>query len=566
MYSTDERQIGEDKSANGGFLKARAGKVASAITYRDTFDAFEGKLANRNLIFSYIPVRDGAETTIEAVFEVYSDVTELLMTQSRAQWQVAGVVLALLASLYLFLYIVVRKADRVIARQEKERALNEEEIRHQAHHDALTGLANRTYFVDRLNESLMHTTRYGHSGALLFIDLDRFKIVNDSLGHNAGDMLLKVVAERIRACLRDSDLLFRMGGDEFTIIVPEIAVPEDSAHLARRIIASVSAPVSLYEHEVTVGATIGIAVYPGDGGDAEMLVKNADAAMYSAKQICRGTHAFYRKAMNERSLQRLGLAADLQRAFRENEFVLYYQPRLATATRRVVALEALLRWSSPTRGVVLPSEFIGLLEESGLMLMVGEWVLRSACIQQRRWIDEGLPSMRVSVNVSARQFQAPGFEVTVARVLADTGVAPAAVELELTESLLITQPEQARATLEALKSLGVRTSIDDFGTGYSSLSYLRYFAVDCLKIDRSFVRDVATGARDGAIATAIVRLAQALGIDVVAEGVETDTQAAFFTELQCDELQGFLFCKPRPAELLTDYLLAGTREVLTSHE
>ena len=554
VFSTDERQIGEDKSSNDGFRGALAGKVTSAITYRDKFDAFEGVLNKANLIYSYIPVRAAPQLAPEGVFEVYSDVTSLLDRQRQAQWQVAGVVLGLLAALYFFLHMVVRKADAVIVGQEKERSKREAEIRHQAHHDALTGLANRTYFGERLGESLSHAKRYGHSGALMFIDLDRFKIVNDSLGHNAGDMLLKIVAERIRSCLRNTDLLFRMGGDEFTVILPELTTPQDAAHLARRIIAAVSAPAALYEHEVIVGATIGIAVYPGDGDDADLLVKNADAAMYNAKNACRGTHAFYRATMNEHALQRLSLEADLHKAFRDGEFALYYQPRLDAGTRKVVAAEALLRWNSPTRGLVLPTEFIGVLEDTGMMQLVGEWVLRTACTQQRRWASEGLATLRISVNVSARQFQNPNFATTVARVLKDTGASPGCIELELTESLLVTHPQQALASLQALKALGVRTSIDDFGIGYSALSYLRHFSIDCLKIDRSLVSEISTNPRDRAVATAIVRLAEALGISVVAEGVETAAQAAFFTEVKCDELQGFLFCKPQPAEQMKAYL------------
>jgi diguanylate cyclase (GGDEF)-like protein len=560
VFSTDERQIGEDKSSNEGFRGALAGAVVSAITYRDKFDAFEGVLNKANLIYSYIPVRAAPQLEPEGVFEVYSDVTALLERQRQAQWQVAGVVLGLLAALYLFLYMVVRKADAVIVGQEKERAKREAEIRHQAHHDTLTGLANRTYFTERLEESLSHAKRYGHTGALMFIDLDRFKIVNDSLGHNAGDMLLRVVAERIRGCLRNTDLLFRIGGDEFTVILPELAAPQDAAHLARRIIAAVSAPAALYEHEVKVGATIGIAVYPGDGDDADLLVKNADAAMYNAKQAGRGTHAFYRAAMNEHALARLGLEADLHKAFRDGEFALYYQPRLDAATRKVVAVEALLRWNSPTRGLVGPNDFISVLEEAGMMQIVGEWVLRTACTQQHRWVTEGLAPLRISVNVSARQFQNPNFALTVGRVLKDTGASPGCIELELTESLLVTQPQQALASLKALKALGVRTSIDDFGIGYSSLSYLRHFAVDCLKIDRSFVREVSTNPRDRAVATAIIRLAEALGISVVAEGVETTAQAAFFTDVKCDELQGFLFCKPQPAEQMKAFLSAASAQ------
>jgi len=444
----------------------------------------------------------------------------------------------------------VRKADRVIARQERERAAKEEQIRHQAYHDALTGLPNRAYFTERLHEAVSLASRHGHMCALMFIDLDRFKVVNDSLGHDAGDQLLTVVSSRIRASLRASDILFRVGGDEFTVILPEVTAPEDAAIVARRITESVASMIPIREHELTIGATIGIAVHPSDGDDAETLLKNADAAMYSAKSGGRGGHAFYRAAMNQRALQRLDLETALQRAVREGEFVLHYQPRLSAATRDVVALEALLRWNSPDRGLVLPGEFIPVLEEMGLMVIVGEWVLRSACKQMRRWTDEGLPPLRVSVNVSATQFQSASFVAMVERVLRETGVAPRLIELELTESMLIRNADQARATIGALKALGTRLSIDDFGAGYSSLNYLRRLSVDDLKIDRGFVSDIAASARDRAIATAIVELATALDIAVVAGGIETEVQAAFFSSIRCSELQGFLFYKPLPADAL----------------
>jgi diguanylate cyclase (GGDEF)-like protein len=558
VFSTEEKQIGEDKSSNAGFRQARAGAVNSQITFREKFDAFEGVLNNRNLIASYVPVRATADAPIEGVFEVYSDVTELLQAQTRAQWQVAGMVLALLATLYLFLLFVVRKADRIIARQEQERAVKEEQVRHQAYHDALTGLPNRAYFSERLGETITLAQRTEQTCALMFVDLDRFKIVNDSLGHEAGDSLLKVVAERIHACLRGSDLLFRMGGDEFTIILPQIASPEDVAFVARRVQEAVAAPVSVHEHELAVGATIGIAVYPGDGDSAEALLKNADAAMYSAKENGRGRHAFYRTAMNQRASQRLGLEVALKKGFRDGEFTLYYQPRVDAADRRIVALEALLRWVSPTRGVVPPGEFIGVLEDTGMMTMVGEWVLRSACTQICRWRDEGRAPLRVSVNVSSVQFQNSAFVPMVQRVLRETGAPPELIELELTESLLMANVEQARNTIDALKALGLQISIDDFGTGYSSLNYLRQFAVDYLKIDRSFAIDIAGNPRDRAVVVAIIELAKALDITVVAGGVETEAQAAFFSDAHCSELQGFLFCRPLPVEQLARRLAAAS--------
>ena len=297
VFSTDERQIGEDKSTNHGFREARAGRVVGDITYRDRFDAFDGVISDRNLIFTYIPVhghgRNGGAGAVEGVFEVYSDVTQLIARMQRAQWQVAPLVLGTLAALYLFLYFVVRKADRIIARQERERAEKEAQIQHQAYHDALTGLPNRAYFAERLAEALAAARRHRSGGAVMFIDLDRFKSVNDSLGHQAGDQMLKLASARIRDCLRSSDLLFRMGGDEFMVLMPEIAVPENAGQVAQRIIAAVSAPASAQKQDLVVGATIGIALFPEHGDSADALVRNADAAMYRAKQAGGGTHAFY---------------------------------------------------------------------------------------------------------------------------------------------------------------------------------------------------------------------------------------------------------------------------------
>ena len=566
VFSTDEKQIGENKSGNAGILQAKAGTVNSQITFREKFDAFEGVLNNRNLIASYVPARATADAPIEGVFEVYSDVTELLRAQTRAQWQVAGIVLALLATLYLFLLLVVRKADGIMARQEQERAAKEDQVRHQAYHDALTGLPNRAYFSERLAETIALAQRSHQTCALMFVDLDRFKIVNDSLGHEAGDSLLKVVSERIHGCLRESDLLFRMGGDEFTIILPQITTPEDAAFVAQRVQEAVAAPVSVHEHELAIGATIGIAVYPGDGDSAEALLKNADAAMYSAKEGGRGRHAFYRTAMNQRASQRLSLEVALRKGFRDGEFALYYQPRVDAANRRVVALEALLRWVSPSRGVVPPGEFISVLEDTGMMNIVGEWVLRGACTQVCHWRAEGKVPLRVSVNVSSVQFQNIAFVPMVQRVLRETGAPPALIELELTESLLMANVEQARATIGALKALGLQISIDDFGTGYSSLNYLRQFAVDYLKIDRSFVVDTDSNPRDRAVVVAIIELARALNIAVVAEGVETEQQARFFSEARCDELQGFLFCRPLPVDRLEFHMATASGAGRENHQ
>lgn len=559
VFSTDESQIGEDKSTNQGFQDALVGKISNHISYREKFDAFEGVLNKRNLIASYIPIQPASDAPVEGVFEVYSDVTELLQQQSRAQWQVAGIVLTLLGTLYLFLFFVVRKADRIIARQEAERAEQEENVRHQAYHDALTGLPNRAYFSERLDESITLASRHENACALMFIDLDRFKIVNDSLGHHSGDLLLQEVSGRIESCLHPGDLLFRIGGDEFTIILPHVEAPEDAAFMARRILEKVAVPIRIHDHEVVPGATIGIAVFPGDGDKAEVLLKNADAAMYSAKQLSRGTHAFYRADMNLRAHQRLDLETALRKGFCDGEFAIYYQPRLDAMTREVVALEALLRWDSPSRGLVLPQEFIGVLEDTGMINIVGEWALRSVCTQVADWQLEGRPPLRVSANVSSIQFQNPMFVEMVERVIRESGAPASLIELELTESNLISNKNQARKKIDSLKRLGISITIDDFGTGYSPLNYLRQFEVDYLKIDRSFVTEIATDPRTRAVAVAIIDLAKALDIAVVAEGIETTAQAKFFTQAQCSELQGFLFSEPLPIDKLQQLLRSGAQ-------
>jgi diguanylate cyclase (GGDEF)-like protein len=560
VFSTEDRQIGEIKRDNLGFTQAMAGLPVGAITHRDKFDAFEGVISNRDLIASYVPIQVSTGAPVEGVFEVYSDVTALLEKQRSAQWQVAALVLVLLSALYLFLLGVVRKADRVILSQESERAEREALVVHQAHHDALTGLPNRAYFAERLTEAISRSGRYGHACALMYIDLDRFKFVNDSLGHQAGDELLRVVAERIAGCLRDSDLLFRMGGDEFTVILSRISESEDAASIARRITAAVAEPLMLREHEINIGATAGIAVYPADGTSADALVKNADAAMYSAKKAGRGRHAFYSSDMNERAMRRLELETALKQGFRDGEFKLYYQPRLSALDRRIVAFEALLRWAPPGRPVVLPDEFVPVLEDIGMMPIVGEWMLRSACAQSVQWRIEGQPPRRVSVNVSPAQFQRANFVGLVERVLRETGADPSQIELELTESTLIADVAQTVRSIAALKTLGLNISIDDFGTGLSSLNYLRHLEVDFIKIDRSFVSEITANPRDRALAGSIIQLAKALGIAVVAEGVESEAQASFFKGADCAELQGILFCQAVPAGQLRPVLAARDAE------
>lgn len=557
LFSTDEKQIGERKPGNPGLVSALAGKPRSQLSFRDRFDAFEGEIKDRNLIASYVPARAREDGPVEGVVEVYSDVTSLFAQQARARWIIAASFFGLLLLLYLFLAAVVRKADRIIEAQAIDRAERERQALHQALHDPLTRLPNRTAFGQRLTELVVGGRGAGAGLALLFVDLDRFKLVNDSLGHHAGDALLTDVATRIRSCLGQEDLLFRMGGDEFTVLLPGALARDRSPVLAGRIVEAIGRPFNCQGQELSVGASIGIAVFPDDGDTPETLLRNADAAMYGAKAGGRGAFAFYRADLTRDAAARLELEAALKKAMRQGEFVLHYQPRLDAVSRQVIAVEALLRWNSPNRGLVLPDEFIPLLEECGLMPAVGDWVMRNACQQLQLWRKsdpKGLGSLRVSVNISGSQLRHEQLVDTVTRVLHETGVPPQLIEMELTESVLIADLDRARETVEGLRRLGVGISIDDFGVGYASLNYLRHFPVDYLKMDRSLVSGVETGPRDRAIASAILTLGRALGIPVVAEGVETDDQANFFTREQCQELQGFLFCRPLAPALLADFL------------
>jgi diguanylate cyclase (GGDEF)-like protein len=428
-----------------------------------------------------------------------------------------------------------------------------------AQFDSLTGLPNRHLFQDRLAQSVALARRGGATMAMLFIDLDRFKLVNDTMGHAAGDRLLKEAAVRLSRSVRASDTVARLGGDEFAATLLDLSRPGDAAVVAQKIIDALAEPFMLDGHDAYVSGSVGIALFPGDSEDAAGLVMNADAAMYRAKERGRNNYQFYTRALNERAMQRLALESSLRKALDRQEFLLHYQPRLSLKTGRICGMEALLRWNHPERGVVAPAEFIPVLEETGLIVPVGEWVLRSACRQVRLWADEGLPVTSMAVNLSARQFQAPDLERSLMEILSGAGIDARVMELEITESLLIDDPDRAARTLRSLAACGLKISVDDFGTGYSSLAYLKRFPLDALKIDRSFVRDIARDADDAAITVAIIDLAHALGMEVVAEGVETRGQLDFLARHGCDEIQGFFFSPPIDAAQCARLLREGTQ-------
>ncbi len=429
----------------------------------------------------------------------------------------------------------------------------EEQLRHQAQHDKLTGLPNRVLFHDRLTQAIRLARRSKDPVAVMMLDLDKFKEVNDSLGHAAGDQLLQQVTRRLQQCIRDHDTLARLGGDEFAIVLAPTRqdTPFAPQAVAKRILEQLTQPFWLNEQQVRISVSIGIARSPEDGQSSETLLLNADAAMYQAKTEGRNGYRCYQPHLNQEALARLTLENDLAQALELNQFSLHYQPLVQAANGRCVAVEALLRWQHPVRGPIPPAEFIPLAERSGLIVPLGEWVLRTACSQLKRWQQQGLPLLRIAVNLSERQLHQPDLTERIARILQDTQLPAGSLELELTESMLIQNSEAMLTLLNSLRQLGVQLAIDDFGTGYSSLSYLQQFPVSRLKLDRSFVQDIP---RDTVLSQAIIELAHRLHMKVVAEGVENEAQRAFLAAHDCDELQGFLFSRAVPAEELTQLL------------
>lgn len=441
---------------------------------------------------------------------------------------------------YIGIFIDISK------QKEAERLLD-----YQAHHDALTGLPNRVLFNDRLLMGIAKAKRNDQSLAVMFIDIDHFKYINDTFGHNEGDNLLQAVAKRLKACLRAEDTLSRMGGDEFTILLQDLT-GEGTELVARKILDAMKLPFNIGEHKLYVTASIGISVYPKDGDKPMELLKNSDTAMYRAKEDGRNNLRFFRSSMQEFSVRRIQMEEDLRHALKRQEFKVYYQPQVDLVDGRISGVEALLRWERPGVGLIPPGQFISMAEETGLILPMGEWVLRVACKQCKTWHDKGWRGLRVAVNLSARQFQQTDFVDVVAGILSETGLDPECLELELTESIAMQNAAETVVVLHGLKRIGVQISIDDFGTGYSSLGYLKRFPIDRLKVDQSFVAGIVEDPNDAAIIIAVITLAHNLGLKVIAEGVETGEQLDFLKMHFCNEVQGYLLGRPMPAEELVE--------------
>lgn len=421
---------------------------------------------------------------------------------------------------------------------------------HLAHHDTLTGLPNRTLFYDRLEHAIARAKRTNTKLALLFLDLDYFKEINDSLGHHIGDKVLKIVAQRLQNELRISDTIARLGGDEFTILLEDVKQSTQVVDIALKLLLSLKASVHVEEHEIFLTVSIGISTFPEDGESVQTLVQNADAAMYGAKQDGRNTYRYYAKTMTQEALQRLTLETSMRHALENGEFLLYYQPQIDTQSQKLVGMEALIRWYHPEQGLISPSLFIPLAEMTQFIIPLGEWIFKTACKQARSWHDAGFDPGRISVNFSANQLRHQSVIPMITQTLEESGCRPEWVELEITESYTMQNPEQSVLLLEQIKAIGMTLAIDDFGTGYSSLSYLKRLPIDKLKIDRSFIKDIPECKEDETITKTIISMAKSLELSLIAEGVETDEQQSFLQQSGCHVMQGFLYCKPMPAEMV----------------
>ena len=582
IFSTDPSQFGESQLGNPGFKSALAGEVRSDLSHRDSMATFDGVRPNIDLLASHVPISSEGRA-VEGVFELFQDVTPFMTSYRRTLWIVTAVVTGVFALLYLMQLMVVRRAQRILSEQAKrieaarssleiqvdarteelrgsnrqlrreinERREAESQLNYLAYHDPLTGLANRRYFIERLEASLVDAARKNNRLAVLFIDLDQFKQVNDSLGHGVGDELLISVAAGLCEHVGLIDMLARLGGDEFICVMEPVRTDEEAAILAREVIATFDAPFRLGEHELFLSASVGISIFPNDGNSVSDLLRNADSAMYRAKAMGRGHYHFYTPEMTRDAQERIQIETLLRRAVGNGELSVHLQPQVETKSGRLVGAEALIRWDSPELGSVAPGRFIPLAEDSGIIVGLGTWVLRETCLQVMRWKASGFELPQVSVNLSVKQLERPEFIDTLQRILGETGLEPSHLKLEITESVVMAVKD-AYGLLDRLRKIGVSLALDDFGTGYSSLSYLKMLPVQQLKIDRTFVFGIGVSSEDEAIIRSVMALARSLDFEVVAEGVETAEQAAFLSDLGCHQLQGFLHGRAlAPAEFRT---------------
>ena len=578
VFATDPEQVGETRLDEQSLRTALAGAVSSDLIRHDSVGTSSARRASRSdLLATWLPLGPAGQAA-EGVLEVRQDVTGFLASFRRSQWVVTGVMIGVFGFLFLMQLLVVRRAQRIMGEQSRsievsrntlevqvdartqelrranrllegeiaERRQAESKLNYLAYHDPLTGLANRRYFIERLEKSLIDAARRNHRVAVLFIDLDQFKQVNDSLGHVIGDELLVAVATGLSEHVRLIDMIARLGGDEFICVMEAVRTDDEVATLAREVIAAFDSPFRIGGHDLYLSASIGISVFPTDGDSVGDLLRNADTAMYRAKAMGRGNYHFYTPEMTREAQERIRIESLLRRALDNNELSVHLQPQVDGRDGHLVGAEALLRWNSPELGEVPPMRFIPLAEDSGMIIPLGDWVLREACRQVMAWEEGGFVLPQVSVNLSVKQLERPEFIDNLQAILGETGLAPSRLKLEITESVVMTV-DNAFVLLDRLRRLGIGLALDDFGTGYSSLSYLKMLPVQQLKIDRSFVVGIGRNSEDEAIIHSVMALANSLEFDVVAEGVETEEQARFLTGAGCHQLQGYLHGRAVPA-------------------
>jgi diguanylate cyclase (GGDEF)-like protein len=550
LFSTDYTQIGASNAGVAGFRSARHGQALSEIAHYDKFSTFNGELVNRDVLSSYIPLRSSAEAPLEGVMAIYTDVSDLNASDDKEELLVTSSVIAVLAALYGILFIVVRNADRIVRRQYEHQRRIEKSLRHMTTHDTLTNLPNRLLLLDRVKQLLTSAERYNHLFAVAVIDLDNFQNVNNSLGHHIGDKVLQTLAQRLAGCVRESDTIARLGGDEFVASLPDIKSNADLFQIAKKMLAAVSLPIEAEGRELHLTASIGIALYPEHGKDAETLLSKADMAMHNAKSLGGNRHQMFVEHMSDEVQQQVQMEDEMWRALENNQFVLHYQPVVDLKTGAIRGAEALLRWPNDHGTWLSPEEFIPIAEKCGLIVPLSEWILSEACTQLQVWqeMGHGLRDLTMAVNLSPRHFATAGLEAMIAGLTEQAEIDPGRLHLEITDRVLTDMSESTVANLEGLKRIGIKLTLDDFGTGYSSLGYLRSFQIDMLKINRAFVQDLPNSADNLAIVTTIISLANSLGLTVVAKGVETRAQLSSLEQLRCHFAQGFLFSRPLPAD------------------
>ena len=544
LFSTNRLQLGDVHKNNHGYQAARTGNPVSELVYRDIIKSLDELKLDRFTVVSYVPIRDSVNSEVVSVFQMHLDVTSF-MEAIENKTSMAYLIIGFLLSILTFtLLIMAKTADSSISRLVTKIRQQENYIEHQGYHDMLTGLPNRMLFRDRLEHAMQTCSQSETLLTLLFIDLDHFQKVNDALGHAIGDQVLLEVSNRLKLCIRNSDTVSRIGGDEFVIILETISVLDEAEEITKQIIKTVSEPIVIEGNELFISPSIGIAVYPFDEDNVNSLLKKANSAMVKAKKAGRGTFRYFTESARQRLASRFSIENALRRALEREEFELYFQPVVQTKTGRVVAVEALLRWHSAELGLTSPLEFIPLLEETGLIVPVGQWVLQHACQQGVAWKEKGINDLKINVNMSAKQLLHKNLIKHVNDALDISGFDPHLLDLELTESLLIEDFDKTIGILDRLNETGVSLSVDDFGTGYSSLSYLKRMPIDTLKIDQSFVKDITVNIDDAAIVTAICALSRSLRFKVTAEGVENAQQLEFLRKTEVNAVQGYLFSRP----------------------